>query len=167
MLIAVLNEDEHAVERWSSVDTALLPAPVLGELLYGALRSSHADQNEERVRELVDEIGSIPRDRYARLRAALASLRKPIPENGLWVAACALAAAATLVTRDTHFEDIQHRGPYRTKSQGLAVEHGRYVLLLVGGIVTSRRGAPQWRQGTVPVGAWVNCPSRLTQPRTS
>ena len=111
VLIAVLSEDEHAVECWSSVDTVLLPAPVLGELLFGALRSSHPDTNQKRVEELADEMGFIACDRgvcarYATLRGALAALGRPIPENDVWVAACALAADATLVTRDAHFEDI-------------------------------------------------------------
>lgn len=126
MLIAVLNEEEHAVERWSSVDAALLPAPVLGELLYGALRSSRPDANTARVRDLAGEMEFVPYsdavcEQYARLRAALASLGRPIPENDVWVAACALASpsSAILVTRDgLRVGDLEIGDYYRLKAGG-------------------------------------------------
>ena len=109
--MAVLNEEEQVVERWSSVDTALLPAPVLGELLYGALRSSRPDANTARVRDLAGEMefvscSDVVCEQYARLRATLASLGRPISENDVWVVVCAVGASAILVTRDTHFESI-------------------------------------------------------------
>ena len=111
VLIAVLNEDASVVERWSSVDVALLPAPVLGELLYGALRSSRPNANTARIRDLAGEMQLVPCgeavcEEYARLRATLAAAGRPIPENDVWVAACAVAADAVLVTRDAHFEAI-------------------------------------------------------------
>ena len=44
--------------------------------------------------------------RYAALKASLARAGRPIPDNDLWVAACCLAAGATLVTRDAHFQHV-------------------------------------------------------------
>lgn len=45
-------------------------------------------------------------EEYGRLKAALAKMGRPIPVNDLWIAACCLAAGATLVTRDAHFEGL-------------------------------------------------------------
>jgi tRNA(fMet)-specific endonuclease VapC len=111
LVIALMEHEPIVVARWASAETVFLPAPVLGELLYGALKSSHPSANEKRVRELADKMTFIACDEavcmeYGRLRAALASLGRPIPENDIWVAACAVAADATLVTRDTHFEFV-------------------------------------------------------------
>jgi tRNA(fMet)-specific endonuclease VapC len=44
---------------------------------------------------------------YATVKARLAAAGRPIPANDLWVAACALATEATLVTRDAHFDAIE------------------------------------------------------------
>jgi len=33
---------------------------------------------------------------------------KPIPENDIWIAAIALEHELTLVTRDSHFEEVEH-----------------------------------------------------------
>jgi len=103
--IALLNGDRGAAVCWSEADEVLIPAPVLAELLFGAQRSSRRAENEERIRALAAKMDFVPCDevaceRYAAVKASLANSGHPIPENDLWVAACALAADATLVTRD-------------------------------------------------------------------
>ncbi len=106
--IALLRAEPHVVERWSSADHVVLPAPVLAELLYGARRSGRPAENEERVLDLARAMEFVVCDqvvcrRYASLKAALSQSGRPIPNNDLWIAACCLAANATLVTRDAHF----------------------------------------------------------------
>jgi tRNA(fMet)-specific endonuclease VapC len=106
--IAVLEGEDTVVERWSTVETALLPAPVLGELLFGAHKSARPAENEGRVLHLADAMVSAPCDQavcaeYGRLKGALMRAGRPIPENDLWIAACSVALDATLVTKDAHF----------------------------------------------------------------
>jgi len=110
--IAVLNGDPDVSSRWSAVESAILPAPVLGELLYGARRSSRRIENEKAVLALARSMelavcNEVVCSQYARVKAALARDGQPIPENDLWIAACAFAAEATLVTRDAHFSVIE------------------------------------------------------------
>lgn len=80
-------------------------------LLNGARRSTRKEQNEQAVRALTLSMRVVPCDetvcdRYARIKVQLAIAGRPIPENDLWIAACAVAADATLVTRDAHFSAI-------------------------------------------------------------
>ena len=71
----------------------LLPAPMVGELRYGALNSRKADENLAEVERLVSrcrvlDITVATAAVYARLRFQLKTKGKPIPENDLWIAAC-------------------------------------------------------------------------------
>ncbi len=110
-MIALLNGEPDVARRWSEAPTAMLPAPVLAELLYGAFRSARRVDNEQGVRLVARSMQFIACDQsvceyYAMLKATLAEAGRPIPENDLWVAACCLAAEATLVSRDAHFGGI-------------------------------------------------------------
>ncbi len=109
--IAVLNGDPVISSRWSAVEAAVLPAPVLGELLYGARRSSRRTENEAAIRALASSMELAVCDEavcseYARIKDALARTGRPIPENDVWIAACALVSEAILITRDAHFAAI-------------------------------------------------------------
>jgi tRNA(fMet)-specific endonuclease VapC len=44
---------------------------------------------------------------YGRVKWRLKAKGQPIPENDLWIAAAALCHGLTLVTRDTHFEEVE------------------------------------------------------------
>lgn len=109
--IAVLNGEPACVTRWREEPEVLLPAPVLAELAYGALRSARAPENLGRVRELARSMPLVVCDapvcyRFGSLKAELARTGRPIPANDIWVAACCLEANATLVSRDRHFDGI-------------------------------------------------------------
>jgi tRNA(fMet)-specific endonuclease VapC len=70
----------------------LLPAPVIGELRYGALNSRRVADNLADVERLVSrcrvlDITASTAVTYARLRLTLKQTGKPIPENDLWIAA--------------------------------------------------------------------------------
>lgn len=76
----------------TSVSDHLLPAPVVGELRYGALNSRKALENLAKVDALVTRcvvlnVTVATAEVYARLRLALRQKGKPIPENDLWIAA--------------------------------------------------------------------------------
>lgn len=44
---------------------------------------------------------------YAKIKAQLKQDRHPIPENDIWLAACAMAYNLTIVTADKHFSFIK------------------------------------------------------------
>jgi tRNA(fMet)-specific endonuclease VapC len=89
----------------------VLPAPVIGELRYGALNSRRSAENLAEVERLVSrcralDITATTAAVYARLRLSLRSKGKPIPENDLWIAAVCLEHQMPLVTLDAHFDVV-------------------------------------------------------------
>ena len=98
--------------------TEMLICPVVeGELLYGALGSARVGENLAQVTNLISLGQRMVLDHgiaaeYARLRNDLRVRGRMIPDNDIWIAACAIAEGATLVTRDAHFREVE----------GLAVE---------------------------------------------
>lgn len=99
------------VRLLSNVSERLLPAPVVGELRYGALNSRKADQNLAKVEALVARcvvlnITVATAKIYAELRLALRQKGKPIPENDLWIAALCVEHEVPLAAVDAHFDAI-------------------------------------------------------------
>jgi tRNA(fMet)-specific endonuclease VapC len=109
--IAVLNGEDAATRYWKAAETVLLPAPVLGELLYGARRSVRPSENEARAIAFARTMGLILVDEtvcqnYGAVKASTHAAGRPIPDNDIWVAACCFAAEAILVSRDSHFDSV-------------------------------------------------------------
>jgi len=42
------------------------------------------------------------------IRFFFLALRRPLPENDIWIAAIALQYNLTLVTRDAHFQEVEN-----------------------------------------------------------
>jgi len=110
--IDILSDKAGAGIWVQSFDIVFLPAPVVGELLFGALNSNRPEENVCSVEKLIakcrvlaitEETARI----YARLRWQLKRKGKPIPENDLWIAALCLEHDITLATSDRHFLEIE------------------------------------------------------------
>lgn len=76
-----------------------------GELLYGAMKSSHPTSAIERLHNLIQELRPLPLpesagETYSFIRADLAARGEMIGNNDLWIASHALAAELTLVTNN-------------------------------------------------------------------
>lgn len=115
--IRILNQEVDLEARRSSGLEAYLSLTVVGELLFGAEKSSAPAANRAKVDRLIGLCPVAPQDlatarRYGVLKASLLGKGRPIPENDLWIAACALQHGLILATRDHHFEQVE----------GLAVE---------------------------------------------
>lgn len=79
---------------------------VLGELLFGAIRSQNVTRGVAEVRKFVRRFQSLPFDdpaaeEYARIRSDLAGKGTPIGPNDCIIAAIASALRLTLVTHNT------------------------------------------------------------------
>ena len=90
-------------------DVIILPVPVIGELLYGALNSTKSKNNEKFVHKFVEysmvmQIDESVAARYARVRFDLKQRGNPIPENDIWIAAACLDLEVPLLSRDDHFK---------------------------------------------------------------
>lgn len=115
ILIAALKGDSSVRRRLETLPlpALLLSTIVLGELEFGAEKSTWAARNSQRLAELTQRLPLIGVDastarQYARIRNQLERLGTPIGANDLWIAAQALAAGATLVTNnEREFRRVQ------------------------------------------------------------
>lgn len=83
----------------------------LGELFYGAERSSRREANRSQVESFASAVAVLPCDletgrHYGRIKDDLRSRGRPLPENDIWIAAVASQYQLTLATRDEHFREI-------------------------------------------------------------
>ena len=87
-------------------------------MYYGAEKSAHSVANITRLDEFAAASALLSVDgetarQYGRIKNALRAKGRPLPENDIWIAAIAGQHALTLITRDSHFLEID----------GLAIEH--------------------------------------------
>lgn len=109
--IKFLNGDkgiENILMKYSEI---CLPVIVAGELIFGALNSSHPEQNLVRHKKLIQksrilEIKETTANTYAKTRLFLKRKGKPIPENDVWIAAICIENKIPLISNDRHFEEI-------------------------------------------------------------
>lgn len=89
-----------------------LPSIALGELHAGASRSARPQKNLEQIETFLAGVIVIPVDggtaeHYGRISAQLAAQGTPIPQNDMWIAACAMQWGLTVVTTDIHYSRIE------------------------------------------------------------
>ncbi|MDD5675002.1 MAG: type II toxin-antitoxin system VapC family toxin [Chitinivibrionales bacterium] len=109
--IDILNGDLKLLKLVDDYEAIVLPIVVIGELRYGAYRSSKQSENLEKIDALakhceIVDVGPSVATIYGSLRALLMSAGTPIPENDIWIAACCLSIYAPLITNDKHFKQI-------------------------------------------------------------
>ena len=102
---------ESDQQRLDAVPELLIPMVVMGELYYGAAHSSRPQQNVAMIETFARTCVLLGIDvetaqLYGVLKAEQRTKGRPIPENDLWIAACARQHNLVLVTRDRHFEKV-------------------------------------------------------------
>jgi tRNA(fMet)-specific endonuclease VapC len=88
-----------------------MPVIAVGELIFGALKSTHQARNLQRIDEFVKNAVILPCDTdtsrsYAAIKHELKQSGQPIPDNDLWIAALAIQHDLLLLTHDQHFRNI-------------------------------------------------------------
>ena len=111
IVIAVFSADTNVLERLAQASEVFVPIIVFGELYYGARKSTHIDANLSRIDELAGSSALLGCDvetsrHYGRIKNDLRAKGRPIPENDIWIAAVAQQHGLTLVSRDTHFNEV-------------------------------------------------------------
>ena len=94
-------------------DEVIMPATVLGELMFGFLKGGRLERNESALDRFLQEdsvrLQPVTREiaeRYGYVKAALVKKGTPIPENDIWIAATALELGARLLSYDSHFDRV-------------------------------------------------------------
>jgi tRNA(fMet)-specific endonuclease VapC len=110
-LSAFIDGEPAVGFRLSEEGHVAIPVIVLVEFRYGIAGSRHRDKYE---RWLADHLSSFeiltvtePTTlTYARVRASLKKLGRPIPANDTWIAALALQHRLPVMSRDEHFDAV-------------------------------------------------------------
>ena len=113
IIIALFAGDTAVKDNLARAEEVFVPGIALGELYFGARKSGRAKENLERIDEfaansVVLECNTDTARRYGEIKHALRVKGHPIPENDIWIAAIALQHNMTLITRDTHFGEIEN-----------------------------------------------------------
>jgi len=112
VVIALFAGEPWVAESLGRANEVFLPSIVLGELYFGAMKSSRSTENVARVSEFADTSVVVPCDeltaiQYAGIKADLRGKGQPIPENDIWVAAIARQHGLILASRDEHFNYVE------------------------------------------------------------
>lgn len=111
IIIALFADEDVVKEKLSSAVEIFIPNVAIGELIYGALKSTRSDENLARINEFTESNVILGSDSetaqyYGQIKFSLQQNGRPIPENDIWIAAIATQNNLTLVSRDVHFSEI-------------------------------------------------------------
>jgi len=113
VIISLFANEATVQDNLAQADEVFVPSVVIGELCFGAHKSVRAKENLARIDEFASNTVVLGCDietarHYGEIKNALRLKGHPLPENDIWIAAVAFQHDLTLVTRDTHFDDIEN-----------------------------------------------------------
>jgi tRNA(fMet)-specific endonuclease VapC len=108
VVVAYFRGDKVLHPHFAGLTPVYLPWVVLGELHSGAERAQRRQEQLAYIYDLLIYAVVLFADQdtteiYGQVKAELARLGKPIPDNDLWIAAIARQYDLPLATRDVHF----------------------------------------------------------------
>ena len=111
IVIAIFAKEANVQVHLVRVTEIFVPAIVLGELYYGAHKSSRVTENIAKINEFAANNTVMVSDTataqaYGQIKNDLRAKGRPIPENDIWIAAIAMQYNLALVTRDSHFGEV-------------------------------------------------------------
>ena len=109
---AWLKGEVVIADNIDSAESVFIPISVVGELYYGASFSTQVEKNTADIKNITSRYPILSLDEetttvYGTIKANLRKKGKPIPENDIWIAAIAIQNDLILVTRDSHFNEIE------------------------------------------------------------
>jgi tRNA(fMet)-specific endonuclease VapC len=108
----VATRIDAAVRLRSRAERALISVVTIGEALAFARRRGWGDSKTARLEELVRELVVVDINnatvlrRYAEMHEYLVKIGRSVGDNDIWIAACAAAASAVLITTDRDFDAL-------------------------------------------------------------
>ena len=114
VLIKFLRGEEQIAKIIAGYETVVVPTIVIGEYKAGVdpdtkagrIQLSMLESFLEDVAVKVVEISEDVADAYARIFRVLRKNGTPIPQNDLWIAACAITKGAVVSSSDSHFANV-------------------------------------------------------------
>jgi tRNA(fMet)-specific endonuclease VapC len=111
IVIAIFATEASVHAKLVSTTEVFVPCIVLGELYYGAYKSSRVTENIAKISQFAATSAVLASDAataqvYGEIKNGLRAKGRPIPENDIWIAAITMQYNLTLVTRDSHFGEV-------------------------------------------------------------
>jgi tRNA(fMet)-specific endonuclease VapC len=111
VVVAYFRGEGDLRSRFAGPAVLHLPWVALGELHFGARRAQRRQEQLGYIYDLLTYcIVLFPdhhtAEHYGEIKAELAQVGKPIPDNDLWIAAMARQHDLPLATRDAHFAAV-------------------------------------------------------------
>ena len=111
IVIAIFANDAAVINALTKAKEVFVPSITLGELYYGAHKSSRVEASIERIEEFavsssVLNCNAETSQQYGKIKNGLRVKGRPIPENDIWIAAICKQHGLTLISRDEHFKEI-------------------------------------------------------------
>ncbi|MCY4552231.1 MAG: type II toxin-antitoxin system VapC family toxin [Candidatus Poribacteria bacterium] len=112
IIIGMFAEDKAIQEKVQNTEKLFLASPVVGELYYGARKSSRPIENLTRVNRLTQRFPLFSSNLetakwFGIIKDQLRQKGNLIPDNDIWIAAIAMQRGLILVTRDSHFDQVE------------------------------------------------------------
>ncbi len=112
IIIRLFTGDSAIQKKMLNGDNLFLPSPAIGELYYGAQKSGKVAENLHRTNTFVENHILLSCDLetaqwYGIIKNQLRRKGRPIPNNDIWIAALAMQHDLILVTRDSHFDEVE------------------------------------------------------------
>ena len=112
IVIALFSEEVRVQEKVREVAVVASAPPIIGELRYGAQKSDKVSENLHRINRFVQQNIFFPCDLetaqwYGIIKERLRRKGRPIPDNDIWIASIAMQHRLILVTRDSHFDQVE------------------------------------------------------------
>jgi tRNA(fMet)-specific endonuclease VapC len=109
--IELLNHPANSLVRVGEATNLALPVVVVGELIFGARKSSRIAENLARVDDFIRRARVLTCDLdtariFADVRLGLRRKGKRILEDDMWIASSAIQWGLPLATRDIHFSYV-------------------------------------------------------------
>jgi tRNA(fMet)-specific endonuclease VapC len=113
IIIALFANDDSVKKNLAIAEEIFIPNIVIGELFYGAWKSSRSKENIARIDALASQSAILGCDAetariYGEIKYNLSVKGHPIPENDIWIAAIAVQHELVLISRDAHFAAVDN-----------------------------------------------------------
>jgi len=111
IVIALLAKDTNVIGQIERGGKIFIPSIVIGELYYGAEKSSKTEENKAVIEKFASDNAILNCTKetaryYGDVKNILRKKGRPIPENDIWISALAIQHKLSLVTRDRHFKEV-------------------------------------------------------------
>jgi len=111
VIVKYLAGDDSAKQLIDNASKLSVPVIVVGELYYGAQKSSRTEDNLSLFNSFLSNFSIIPVDEriaevYGKVKEQLRVKGVNIPENDIWIAATAMSLQNRLLTYDAHFKSV-------------------------------------------------------------